>query len=138
MMENRPDWCLSRQRVWGVPIPVFYCKKTGKPLADYQIMMRVADIMDKVCGLDAFLKYPAEHFVGDFKPQGDFGSEGFTHGKDILDVWFDSGVLHAAVLRKRPGMGFPADVYLEGSDQHRGWFNTSLLTSMVTNGTPPL
>ncbi len=94
-------------------------------------MMKVADVLEKEGGIDAFFKYPTEHFLsltGKNYVKGDFGSEGFKHGKDIFDVWFDSGICHAAVQKKRPEMGFPADIYLEGSDQHRGWFNTSLLS----------
>lgn len=135
MMENRPDWCLSRQRIWGVPIPILICKATGEPFANYDVMMRAADIIDKG-GIEAYWKTPADEIAGPGHASGKFGSEGFKHGKDILDVWFDSGVCHTAVMKKR-GLGFQSDIYLEGSDQHRGWFNTSMLSSMATNGAPP-
>jgi isoleucyl-tRNA synthetase len=141
MMEGRPDWCLSRQRIWGVPIPIFYCNKTGKPMVDFDVMMRVADAMEKEGGIDAFYNHAPEKFIADARLTSDygpdFGSEGFRHGKDILDVWFDSGVCHAAVQSRREGMSVPADIYLEGSDQHRGWFNTSLLSSLAAHGRPP-
>ncbi len=137
MMEGRPDWCLSRQRIWGVPIPIYYCNKTGKALADVKVMMKVADLVESKGGIEAYMSASPESVIGDFKPVGEFGSEGFRHGKDILDVWFDSGVSHALVLKRREGMQFPADLYLEGSDQHRGWFNTSMLASQAVNGVPP-
>lgn len=135
MMENRPDWCLSRQRIWGVPIPILVCVATGEPLADHGVMMRIADVIEKG-GVEAYWSTPANELAGPGHAKGKFGSEGFKHGKDILDVWFDSGICHAAVQKKR-GLGFPADLYLEGSDQHRGWFNTTMLSSMATNGVPP-
>ncbi len=136
MMEGRPDWCLSRQRIWGVPIPIYYCKATGEPLADFNVMMKIADLIEKG-GIESFWQTSPSEMIGPFQSKEKFGSEGFRHGRDILDVWFDSGICHAAVQKRRPELAFPADIYLEGSDQHRGWFNTSMLSSMATNEAPP-
>ena len=135
MVRDRSDWCISRQRLWGVPIPIFYCKKCGKELITEQSIRAVADIFRKE-GSDAWYKYDAAHFL----PEGTHcacGCTEFTKEKDVMDVWFDSGVSHAAVLMTRPDLRWPADVYLEGNDQHRGWFQSSLLTSVAWKGTAP-
>ncbi len=136
MIENRPDWCISRQRAWGVPIIAFTCRGCGKLALDKAIVDHVADIVEKE-GADAwFVKTPAE-----LTPPGarckKCGGNDFEKEMDILDVWFDSGVSSAAVLKTRKELSWPADMYLEGSDQHRGWFQSSLLASVGTTGQAP-
>jgi isoleucyl-tRNA synthetase len=136
MVENRSDWCISRQRSWGVPIPVFYSEKTGKPLLSEEVINRVADVFEKE-GSDSWWQHEPSYFLGeDFRcPEG--GSE-FSMETDIMDVWFDSGTTHAAVIDVRPELkGTPCEMYLEGSDQHRGWFQSSLLTSVAVHGRAP-
>jgi isoleucyl-tRNA synthetase len=136
MIENRPDWCVSRQRSWGVPITVFYCEKCGEGLADGKTMHHIADLFENG-GSDLWF----EKEVAELLPAGttcaSCGHAGFTRESDILDVWFDSGVSHAAVLERRGNLSSPADMYLEGSDQHRGWFHSSLLAAVGTRGVAP-
>lgn len=137
MIRERADWCISRQRKWGVPIPVVYCKKCGKEIIDNEIMMKVSDIFGKE-GSDAWFAHDAEYFLPDGYTCPHCGAaEGFDKETDIMDVWFDSGSTHAAVLKNRDYLRRPADVYLEGADQYRGWFQSSLLTSVAGgNGAP--
>ncbi len=135
MIENRPDWCVSRQRTWGVPIPVLYCKKCHTPLAAEDIMLRIADEMEHNGGMEGYYNADVKKLSGTHKCQ--CGSADFEKGKDILDVWFDSGVAFTAVRKKHKDLQQPADLYLEGSDQHRGWFHTSLLASVASEGIPP-
>lgn len=137
MIRERADWCISRQRKWGVPIPVVYCKKCGKEIIDNDIMMKISDIFGKE-GSDAWFAHDAEYFLPDgYKCPHCGAAEGFEKETDIMDVWFDSGSTHAAVLKNRDYLRRPADVYLEGADQYRGWFQSSLLTSVAGgNGAP--
>ncbi len=136
MIDNRPDWCISRQRNWGVPIPVFYCQSCDTEHLKSETMMKIADIMEENGGIEAYFEKPIDELVGELTCEK-CGSKEFRKGKDILDVWFDSGVCHAAVQSRREGLSVPADLYLEGSDQHRGWFQTSLLSSIAGHGRAP-
>ncbi len=135
MVENRSDWCISRQRAWGVPIPVFYCKGCKKPVMTEKSIESVAAIFDAE-GSDSWWEKTPIDFLGDHKCECGHGE--FERETDIMDVWFDSGVTHAAVLDARPELrGTPCELYLEGSDQHRGWFQSSLLTSVAIHGRAP-
>jgi isoleucyl-tRNA synthetase len=136
MVENRPDWCISRQRLWGVPITVFYCAHCKKEVLTKEIIDYLVALVE-VSGADIWFEKEAQ----DLMPKGTVcphcRSSEFTKEVNILDVWFDSGVSHAAVLEKRQELRSPADMYLEGSDQHRGWFHSSLLESVGTRGRAP-
>lgn len=137
MVLERADWCISRQRKWGVPIPVVYCKDCGKEIIDDGVMQKVSDIFGKE-GSDAWYAHDAEYFLPEgFKCPHCGKSNGFEKESDIMDVWFDSGSSHAAVCRKRSYLKWPADVYLEGADQYRGWFQSSLLTSVAAGDGAP-
>ncbi|MCP4111240.1 MAG: isoleucine--tRNA ligase [Desulfobacteraceae bacterium] len=136
MIENRPDWCVSRQRAWGVPITVFYCEKCEALHISQEIIDHVFELF-KEHGADIWLEKNAEELLPDGSVCKECGSKTFVKETDILDVWFDSGVSHAAVLEDRPYLKWPADLYLEGSDQHRGWFHSSLLTAVGTRGKAP-
>ncbi len=136
MIENRPDWCVSRQRSWGVPITAFSCTACGEYIADGTIMDHVAKIF-KTESSDVWFDWSAEQLLPAGTTCPKCGSAALEKEHDILDVWFDSGVSHAAVLEPSSNLRSPADMYLEGSDQHRGWFHSSLLESVGTRGVAP-
>lgn len=136
MVENRSDWCISRQRTWGVPIPVFYCKACNKPLMTSESMEAVASVFEKE-GSDAWWLRTPRDLLGD-GIKCECGHNEFEKETDTMDVWFDSGSTHSAVLDQRQELkGSPCELYLEGSDQHRGWFQSSLLTSVAIHGRAP-
>ena len=136
MIENRPDWCVSRQRAWGVPIAVFYCQRCGTLYLNNDIINHIYTLFKKN-GADIWFEKTVEALLPEDAVCKTCGNKTFTKEDDILDVWFDSGVSHAAVLEQRSNLRWPADLYLEGSDQHRGWFHSSLLTAVGTRGSAP-
>ena len=136
MVEKRPDWCISRQRGWGIPIPIFYCKQCQHTIADQKIIEYVADQFEQ-SGADLWFSEDAKSLLPPNTCCPKCKAKEFDREKDILDVWFDSGVSYAAVLEKNENLAYPADMYLEGSDQHRGWFHSSLLTSVETRNQAP-
>jgi isoleucyl-tRNA synthetase len=136
MVANRPDWCISRQRVWGVPIPALDCTKCGAAILTIELVEKTARVFETY-GSDAWYERPIEDFVPAGLSCPSCGGTSFEREMNILDVWFDSGSSHEAVLSVRPELSWPADLYLEGSDQHRGWFQSSLLVGLGTRGRPP-
>lgn len=136
MVRDRADWCISRQRKWGVPIPIFFCKDCGEPIINKDAMLHVSRLF-KEYGSDIWYEKDAMDLVPEGIVCPKCGGRTFDKEKDIMDVWFDSGVTHAAVCAQRPYLKWPADLYLEGADQYRGWFQSSLLTSVATTGQAP-
>jgi len=140
MVENRPDWCISRQRSWGVPITVFYCENCGEIVKDMEVFEHVANLIkNDEFGADIWFEKSAKELLPEGYKCKKCGGEKFKKEEDILDVWFDSGVSHAAVLKygEWEELRWPADMYLEGSDQHRGWFQSSLLESVASYNRAP-
>ena len=137
MVAERPDWCISRQRSWGVPIPAFYCTKCQTALLTKDTVDAVQQVFERE-GADSWFKQPAAHFLpAGTKCAGCGATDAFEQETNIFDVWFESGSSHNSVCRKHPALSFPADMYLEGSDQHRGWFQLSLLPSLGAHGCAP-
>jgi isoleucyl-tRNA synthetase len=135
MVSDRNDWCISRQRMWGVPIPIFYCNDCGKELINSDTIEAVKNLFEKEGSIAWYAKDASEILPAHIKCE--CGNGTFKKETDIMDVWFDSGSTHAAVLETNPQLSWPADMYLEGSDQHRGWFQSSLLTAVATKGSAP-
>lgn len=136
MVENRQDWCLSRQRVWGVPIPAFYCQGCGEAVLEAELIRRVAAVV-RERGSDVWWQEPANFFLPPEYRCPTCGGQEFRQERDIFDVWMDSGSTHAAVLMHHPDLTWPADLVLEGADQYRGWFNSLLTTGVATRGRAP-
>lgn len=136
MLKGRPDWCVSRQRVWGVPIPVFYCKSCNEPVADPSVIDHVADIFERESA-DAWYAREARELLPEGFKCAKCGGSDWVKETDILDVWFDSGSSSVAVLESRPELRWPADMYLEGGDQYRGWFNSSLMVGLAAHDAAP-
>jgi isoleucyl-tRNA synthetase len=136
MISRRPDWCISRQRAWGVPIPAVDCVTCGEALLTPALVDRAAAVFEQY-NADAWYERPIEEFLPEGLTCPSCGGRSFERERDILDVWFDSGSSHEAVLGRAPDLGWPADLYLEGSDQHRGWFQSSLLVALATRERPP-
>ena len=136
MVADRHDWCISRQRIWGVPIPIFYCAHCNEHLINDTTINHVKEIF-RTEGSDAWWARSAAELLPAGTSCAKCGYDTFRKETDIMDVWFDSGSSHAAVLEQHEELAWPADLYLEGSDQHRGWFQSSLLTSVATKGTAP-
>ncbi|HEO63899.1 MAG TPA: isoleucine--tRNA ligase, partial [Candidatus Omnitrophica bacterium] len=136
MVQNRPDWCLSRQRYWGVPIPVFECRSCKRPICDAKLINHFAGIVAKD-GTNAWFEKDAKQLVPEGYKCPDCQSQDLKKGEDIIDVWFESGVSHHAVLKINNELSYPADLYLEGSDQHRGWFQSALITAVGADETIP-
>ncbi len=134
MIKNRPDWCVSRQRNWGVPMPLFVHKETGEPHPKTPELLEQAALLTEQTGVEAWFSLDGAAFLAKHAPEN---ADQYKKVTDTLDVWFDSGSTHAAVLKRRPELQHPADLYLEGSDQHRGWFQSSLLTGCAIDGRAP-
>jgi isoleucyl-tRNA synthetase len=134
MIKNRPDWCVSRQRNWGVPMPLFVHKETGEPHPKTSELLEQAALLTEQTGVEAWFSLDGAAFLAKHAPEN---ADQYKKVTDTLDVWFDSGATHAAVLKRRPELQHPADLYLEGSDQHRGWFQSSLLTGCAIDGRAP-